>query len=120
MVEARAVQVIPLVYDLILWSSAKVSAFPRKHRFTVGDRLAACQLDLLTLLLTAQFDRGGRRATLASANLELEKLRYLFRLSKDLHCLSLAEFEFAVTRVTEAGRMVGGWYRYAQTHAPPG
>ena len=115
--EPRPVQVIPVVYDLIVWSSAKVGAFPRKHRFTIGDRLISAQLDTLALLIGAQFTPARRTETLREANLALEQLRYLFRLAKDLQCLSLDEFEFAAIKLVEAGKMVGGWARHATRRA---
>ena len=99
--EPRPVQVIPVSYDLILWSSAKVGAFPRAHRFTVGDRLITRLMDTLALLVSAQFTPARRAETLREANLALEQIRYLFRLAKDLRCLSLDEYEFAVTRLSE-------------------
>ena len=114
MTASKPVPVIPVLYDRILWSSANVDAFPRKHRFTVGDRLITSELALLDDLLTAQFVPASRVRASQQANLGLERLRYLFRLAKDLQCLSLREYEFAATQIVEAGRMVGGWVRHAR------
>lgn len=72
MTEPSTVQVIPLAYDLIVWSSTKLAAFPRKHRFTLGDRLMTCQLGILELLIIAQFEPACRAAALRDANLALE------------------------------------------------
>lgn len=122
MSEPRPVQVIPVIYDLIVWSSAKVGAFPRVHRFTIGDRLVRAELDVLAFLITAQFTPARRGDSLREANLALEQLRYQFRLANDLRCLSLAEYEHAATRLVEAGRMVGAWARHAGSavrRAPP-
>jgi len=73
----RGVQVIPVLYDLILWSSGRIAAFPRAHRFTVGDRMMSAQLDILGDLITAQYEPGERKRVLRRANLTLERLRYL-------------------------------------------
>ncbi len=108
---ARAGSVIPVGYDLISWSSGKLTEFPRKHRFTIGDRLAERQLDVLELLLVAQFEPAQRREALRAANLGLEKVRYLYRLGRDLQCLTLREYGFAARQLVEVGRMVGGWTR---------
>lgn len=113
MTEPSAVVVIPVVYDLIVWSSTKLAAFPRKHRFTLGDRVMTCQLHILELLITAQFEPARRAAALRDANLGLEQLRYLFRLAKDLQCLTVKELEHASRQLVEAGRMVGGWRKHA-------
>ncbi|MBY0508410.1 MAG: four helix bundle protein [Bryobacteraceae bacterium] len=44
-------------YDFVLWLVQKVENFPRSHRFTIGERLAANGLDLLTLLVEASYAR---------------------------------------------------------------
>lgn len=118
MSEPRPVQVIPVIYDLILWSSAKVGRFPRAHRFTIGDRLITRLTDTLALLVSAQLSPARRAEAMRDANLALEEMRDLFRLAKDLRCLSLYEYEFAVTRLIDAGRQVGGWSRQSRRGAP--
>ena len=117
------VQVIPAFYDFILWMAAKVGRFPRVHRFTVGDRVMTTSLEVLDRLLEAQFDRKGRRQALHRANLDLERLRYLVRLSRDLNCISLKHYDHAARRLVEVGRQVGGWLRHSRDeigHPEPG
>ena len=75
--------VIMKVYDLVLWSCPHVAKFPRSHRFTLGDRLERRLYDLLELLLRAKYGRD-RGTLLRDANMELELLRFQFRLAKDL------------------------------------
>ena len=50
---------------------------------TVDNRLQATALDVLERLVEATYTRD-RRHHLVAANLGLEKLRFLFRLAKDL------------------------------------
>jgi hypothetical protein len=109
--------VIQKTYDLVVWGSRHVARFPRVHRFTVGDRLQR-QLELiLDRLLRAKFSRD-RAGLLREANLELEVLRFQFRLAKDLHCLSLDSFGHAARTVNEVGQMVGGWLKSADRTQP--
>ena len=89
--------VISKLYDLILWLMGQVPKFPRSHRFVLGDRIQTLVLDVLDLL--------------KRASLELEKLRYLIRLSRDLNFLSVRRYQFVATQIDEVGRMVGGWLR---------
>ena len=42
-------------YDFVLWVLPKVEKFNRAYRFTVGERLAAGSLDILTLLVEAAY-----------------------------------------------------------------
>lgn len=52
-----------------------------------------------------------RHGILVRINLLLEKLRYLFRLAKDLRHLDLRRYEHASEELDEVGRLVGGWLK---------
>ena len=86
--------VVNKAYDFVLWLLPKVENFPRAHRFTVGDRLTANGLDLLTSLVEAAYAHSTR---------------YLLRLAKDLRLLSVDSYGFSEEKLDEIGRMVGGW-----------
>ena len=75
------------------------------------DKLA---LDILELLIEAAYTRD-KADLLKRAGLQLEKLRYLIRLSKDLEFLSIRRYEFVAGQIDEVGRMVGGWLRQQET-----
>jgi len=62
--------VITKMYELVVWSANHIVKFPREHRFILGDRLPL----------------------LREINLELELLRFQFRLAKDLKCLSVESY----------------------------
>ena len=102
--------VITKVYDLVLWSCNHIARFPRSHRFTLGDRLEVRLLNVLEMLLRAKYTRN-RLPILRDANLELELLRFQFRLAKDLRCLSLESYGYAARTVEEVGRVLGGWIK---------
>jgi hypothetical protein len=104
-------QVIPLLYDFILWMAPKLAQYPRIHRFTLGDRIMTVLLEILDGLIVARYDRAGRVQALRRANVALERLRYLMRLSRDVNCLSLKEYEHAARCLVSTGQQVGGWLR---------
>ena len=70
------VQVVPKLYDVILWLLGHVEKFPRSQKFTLGDRLVNIPLDTLDTLIEATYTRK-RLPLLQKANVQLEKLRYL-------------------------------------------
>lgn len=111
-------QVIPKTYDLILWLIPRLKHFPRDQRFLLGDRIQSAALDVLCLLIEANYTRS-RSGLLRSANLELEKLRYLVRLSSDLHYLNRRRYQHAAERIDEVGRLIGGWTKVDRRAAPP-
>jgi hypothetical protein len=109
--------VIDAAYQLVVWGSERVAKFPRGHRFTVGQRLEGLMSRVLDKLLRAKYSRD-RVALLREANMDLEVLRFQFRLAKDLKCLSLASYGHAARAVNDVGRMVGGWLKHAAGPSP--
>ena len=109
---------ISKVYDLVVWSCRHVAKFPKSHRFTLGDRLEIRLYEVLERLIRARYTRD-RHALLRSVNVELELLRFQFRIAKDLQCLSLDSYGYAARSVDEIGRLVGGWMRKAGAPARP-
>ena len=85
-----------------------VERFPRSHKFLLGDRIQATAMDVLERLIEATYTRR-RLSHLANANLGLEKLRFLFRLTRDLRVLDLRRYEHAARSIDDTGRRVGAW-----------
>ena len=111
------VPVVPKAYDLVLWLIPRVNEFPRAQRFVLGERIENAALDLLDVLVEAQY-RRDKVELLGRANLTLVRLRHLLRLANDLHLLGARRFEFVSEKIEELGRMVGGWSRQQRGRAP--
>lgn len=105
---ANVMQVIPKVGDFLLWLIQKINRFPRSQKFVLGDRIETLFLDILDLLIEANYSRD-KRDLLNRANLKLEKGRYLIRIAKDLHYFNLKAYEFSSRSINEIGKMIGGW-----------
>jgi hypothetical protein len=101
---------IDKMYGLVVWTSQHVVKFPRTHRFTLGGRLEDKLNTILEALIRAKYT-ADRLAVLNEANLELERLRFQFRLAKDLKCLPLESYGYASRTVNEVGQLVGGWIK---------
>jgi len=102
--------VIEKTYELLVWSLKHIEKIPRSHRYGVGLRLEQRLSGILDLLLRAKYTRD-RLALLQAANLELELLRFQFRVVKDLKCLSIESYGSASRFVNEIGKLIGGWMR---------
>ncbi|MBI2876701.1 MAG: diversity-generating retroelement protein Avd [Candidatus Tectomicrobia bacterium] len=114
-------KVVTQTYDLVMWLLPQVSKFPRDYRFVLGDRIINGALDILELLVEASYERDKRELpgsspgqALRRANLRLERLRYLVRVSKDLNLLSLRRYEYAAREINEVGTLLGGWIKQQQ------
>lgn len=93
-------------YQFLLWLIPTVEGFPRSHKFLLGDRIQGIALDVLERLIEATYTRR-RQGQLAGANLGLEKLRFLFRLARDLRILDHRRYEHAARVIDATGRRVG-------------
>lgn len=97
-------------YQFVAWLVPTLEKFPRSQEFLLGDRIQATALDVLEQLIEATYTRARERP-LGRANLGIEKLRFLFRLSADLRYLDRRRYEHAARALDEIGRLVGGWMR---------
>ncbi len=106
--------VVQKAYDLTLWILPKVEKFPKSYRFSVGQSLVTASIELLLNLVDASY-QSRNAAALAAATREVNRIRYLFRMAKDLRMLSIDGHEFASQSLDEVGRMTGGWLKIART-----
>ncbi len=97
-------------YQFLLWLIPTVEKFPRTQKFLLGDRIQGTALDVLEGLIEATYTREAA-PILRRVNLLLEKLRFLFRLAKDLGHLDPRRYEHAARNLDEVGRLVGGWIK---------
>lgn len=103
------------MHVFLRWAIPTLDKFPRSQKFLLGDRIEAIALDALERLIQATFTRD-RRGLLDAANLDIEKLRHLFRLAVDLRLLDERRHEHAQRELDAIGRMIGGWRREAARH----
>ena len=97
-------------YQFLLWLIPTIEKFPRSQKFLLGDRIQTTALDTLEALIEATYSRE-RQKHLTRANLNLEKLRFFFRLSWNLHYLDNRRYEHAARKLEEIGRLLGGWIK---------
>ncbi len=112
----KEIDAITKLYDLILWIIPKLEKFPRNQKFLLGDRIEQSMLDILDCLIEAAYT-SKKTTLLKSANIKLEQLRYLIRLTKDLKLINMKSYEFAARAVDGIGVSVGGWLKYSSVNS---
>ena len=80
------------MYQLVKWLIPALGRFPRRQKFLLGDRVQSTALAGLETLVEATFTRS-RGPLLERANVDLDKLRLLMRLSKELGYLDARRYE---------------------------
>lgn len=91
--------------DWILDTSEK---FPKSVRFTVACRISNLSFDVLEGIIEAVYI-SNRQKILATINLNLEKLRVMFRICHARKYISSRQFGHISQLINDTGRMVGGW-----------
>jgi hypothetical protein len=97
-------------YKTTDWILDKCDRFPKHTRFTIAGRIADLALETLERITEAAYSKE-KRAILTLVNLNLEKLRLLFRLCFDRHYIGPSQYEFVQKEINTAGRMCGGWLK---------
>ena len=107
------IKVLPLLYNFIVWFSSKISQFPRKYKYTLGDRITNLVLDLLEQYIEAYYTGNAnlKLEILYKNNLQIERLRFLIRLAHDFRLFSNQRFGYISGLIDEVGRMNGGWLK---------
>lgn len=101
-------------YDLLLWLIPLTLKFPRQQRFVAAEALQRTAFDLHERLIEAAHTPPARLVeALDRADIELDKLRHYLRFSRDLDLITLGQYEHAATKLTEIGRLLGGWRKSA-------
>jgi hypothetical protein len=101
-------------YDFVVWLIPLTIKFPRQQRFVMAGALQHEALHFQKLLIDAAHARQPREALIA-ADAELDKLRTHLRMSRDLHLISMGQYEHAARMLAEVGRLLGGWQKKTAT-----
>lgn len=98
------------VFDLLAWMLPLTQQFPKSQRFVLAKRLEDAALDVHELLVAAgKTHRAERRRYLLQADIRLEQLRLLWRLSRTLDLVPPGRYEHGARLIDEIGRLLGGW-----------
>lgn len=96
--------------NFLKWLLHTTEKFPKKARFTFSDRLNNMALSVVEELVEARYS-SSKKLVLKSANLRLEKLRILLRISYESRFLSHDAYKHGMYSINEVGRMLGGWVK---------
>jgi len=98
------------VYDLILWLYPAVNKFPKSQRFVLGQQIENTVLEILKGIIQANQERN-KLPYLKQISVDLDKLRILVRLTKDLKFINIRQYQFAAEKINEIGKILGGWLK---------
>ncbi len=89
-----------------------MSSFPKKDRYTLGQRIELTLLDLIeTIISASNLSKQEKLPILRLASTKVDLLRVLFKLGKDLKIIDNKTYILFVNDVSEIGKMLGGWIK---------
>jgi hypothetical protein len=108
--------------ELTLWTLNHTASFPKSQRHTFGNRIDNLTLDVVERIAEARFVAKAVRApVLDRLNLDLEKLRVLWRIILAKEWMTEAQARHVHGKINEIGRMAGLWRRASRgDESPPG
>ncbi len=106
---------IPLfqqVYDFYRSLYICLQQFPRRDRYTLGQRCELLTIEVLQCIAQAgRLAKSEKAAPLEQASAALDLLRVTLRLAKDVRALKAEQYINLQTTLDGFGRMLGGWRR---------
>lgn len=99
------------VYDFLLWLKPTVQRFTKAHKYSLGLELEKEAIELLKNIVKANLSRTNKKTSIEECLVHYELVRIFIRLAKDYKLLSLRQYEFASEKLSEIGKMLGGWYK---------
>ena len=104
-------------YDFLLWLYPLVNRLPKHHRSVLGKQIEELGLFILLDTLSANEAYGTKRKERQQLiSEELDKLRILIRLTKDLRFISIKQYTYASEKVNEMGKILSGWMKKPTTN----
>ena len=107
----KELPVFTLSYDLLKWFCSKYDEYPKKYKYILGEKLTNTLLEMVDDITEARF-RKVKGDYISSALTKSEKAKYLARLSKDMNCISIGDYEKFSISIVEIGKMLTGWQKY--------
>ena len=93
--------------------------FPKKSRYTLGDKMDSIFIEVLELLFVASYQQKGEKMpTIEKALRGVDTLKAFSRVAWELRILNEAKFIALSERLQDVGKMLGGWKKGLQTKTP--
>lgn len=108
-------KVLPVIERMLaaykLWFGYR-DHFPKKSRYTLGEKIDNRFIEILELLFTATYQSVDEKLfTLERALSVIDTLKFLLKISWDLRILDDKKYAALSEGLHEIGRQTGGWKR---------
>ena len=93
--------------------------FPKKSRYTLGDKIDTRFLNILELISIATYQgKSEKLPTLTRAIMGVDILKFLLRVAWELHILDDKKYTTLSDGILEIGKQIGGWKKGLEKKTP--
>lgn len=103
-------KILTATYELIKETYVTIRQYPKAEKYGLALDTKQAAYELLALMIRAN-KRYFKKTTLQDADIELDKLRHLFRMAYDLKFLAPRRYEIMAKHCDYVGRLLGGWIK---------
>lgn len=108
--------VIQKIYKLYLNLYSCLKNFPKKSRYTLGEKIEKATLDLIEVVSLANIQiKPLREPILHKASAKCDLLKILLRLAYDISLINARHYISLENQTREIGKMLGGWIKFIRT-----
>lgn len=94
--------------------------FPKKSRYTLGDKMDSVFVEVLELLFVASYQsKEEKLPTIEKTLRDVDILKAFARVAWDLRILDNQKFIVLSAGLQDIGKMLGGWRKGVQSKTPP-
>ena len=105
--------VYKLGYDLLIQTYQRTAFFSREYKYTMGERLKNEATDMLLNIYKAnKSKKDNREQFIDQARQNVEVIRLLLRLCKDLKIIGMKGFVALNIQVEELSKQLASWQKY--------
>lgn len=102
--------IVKKIEDMIAYGYICLKQFPKSEKHVMGADIRHAMIEVLRLGVRCG-KRTHKKMSLQDMDIELDVLRRLIRLSKDLGFICFRHYENWSKYVAEVGNMLGGWIK---------
>lgn len=100
-------------YDLLVELYQRTKTFSREYKYSLGERLKDEATNLLVYIYKANKSRKENRlGYIETARQNVEIIRLLLRLCKDLKIMGIKGFAFLTKKVEDLSKQLAAWQKY--------
>ena len=93
--------------------------FPKKSRYTLGDRIDSLFIEIVELLWSASYQsKNEKLPTIIEAIRKVDAMKFLLRIAWEIKILNNQKYTTLSEHLYEIGRMLGGWKKGLESKTP--